>query len=287
MFRHLLVYLPPDDTRGTAVSGVSCELSTSTEEVLSVKLWVSIGKCRLYEARRKNVPHRDRIGFRRPGARPRPGGAGAQRDSPGDRRARFPHVRRTSSKPPRRRSTKAGRTTVPRRGCPSCARPSRRTFRARAASRSGRSTSPWCPAASRSSSSRCSRCSSRRRGHLSRIPAFPIYESMIRFCGATPVPLPLEESRGFSFDLNRFAEPAHRPHQDGDPQFAAESDRRRDSARRPQGDRRPAARSRRDRAERRDLFADLLRRAARLRSPSSRACWRRPSSSTASRRPTR
>src|ERR1035437_8829492 len=35
-------------------------------------------------------------------------------------------------------------------------------------------------------------------------PGFPIYESMIRFCGATPVPLPLEESRGFSFDLNLF-----------------------------------------------------------------------------------
>jgi aspartate/methionine/tyrosine aminotransferase len=36
-------------------------------------------------------------------------------------------------------------------------------------------------------------------------PGFPIYESMIRFTGATPVPLPLEEARGFSFDLNRFA----------------------------------------------------------------------------------
>ena len=36
-------------------------------------------------------------------------------------------------------------------------------------------------------------------------PGFPIYESMIRFCGATPVPMPLEESRGFSFDLDRFA----------------------------------------------------------------------------------
>ena len=35
-------------------------------------------------------------------------------------------------------------------------------------------------------------------------PGFPIYESMIRFSGATPVPLPLEEARGFSFDLNRF-----------------------------------------------------------------------------------
>jgi len=35
-------------------------------------------------------------------------------------------------------------------------------------------------------------------------PGFPIYESMIRFLGATPVPMPLEESRGFSFDLNLF-----------------------------------------------------------------------------------
>jgi aspartate/methionine/tyrosine aminotransferase len=35
-------------------------------------------------------------------------------------------------------------------------------------------------------------------------PGFPIYESMIRFSGATPVQLPLEESRGFSFDLNLF-----------------------------------------------------------------------------------
>ena len=35
-------------------------------------------------------------------------------------------------------------------------------------------------------------------------PGFPIYESMIRFLGATPVPMPLEESRGFSFDLDLF-----------------------------------------------------------------------------------
>ena len=33
-------------------------------------------------------------------------------------------------------------------------------------------------------------------------PGFPIYESMIRTLGATPVPIPLVESRGFSLDLN-------------------------------------------------------------------------------------
>jgi aspartate aminotransferase len=35
-------------------------------------------------------------------------------------------------------------------------------------------------------------------------PGFPIYESMTRFLGATPKPIPLIESRGFSFDLNQF-----------------------------------------------------------------------------------
>jgi len=33
-------------------------------------------------------------------------------------------------------------------------------------------------------------------------PGFPIYESMINFLGAKPVPVPLVEDRGFSFDLN-------------------------------------------------------------------------------------
>jgi aspartate aminotransferase len=36
-------------------------------------------------------------------------------------------------------------------------------------------------------------------------PSFPIYESMIRFLGATPVPIPLLETRRFSFDLDLLA----------------------------------------------------------------------------------
>ena len=35
-------------------------------------------------------------------------------------------------------------------------------------------------------------------------PGFPIYESVIRFCRATPVPVPLLESNGFSLDLDAF-----------------------------------------------------------------------------------
>lgn len=35
-------------------------------------------------------------------------------------------------------------------------------------------------------------------------PGFPIYESMINFTGAKGVPIPLDESRGFSFDLETF-----------------------------------------------------------------------------------
>jgi aspartate aminotransferase len=37
-------------------------------------------------------------------------------------------------------------------------------------------------------------------------PGFPIYESMINFLGAKPVAMPLEESRGFSFDLDLFCD---------------------------------------------------------------------------------
>src|SRR6266446_512357 len=37
-------------------------------------------------------------------------------------------------------------------------------------------------------------------------PSFPIYESVIRFSGATPVPIPLYESAGFSFNAEEVLE---------------------------------------------------------------------------------
>ena len=37
-------------------------------------------------------------------------------------------------------------------------------------------------------------------------PGFPIYESVIRFAGATPVPMPLVEERGFAFSAEDLAE---------------------------------------------------------------------------------
>jgi aspartate aminotransferase len=36
-------------------------------------------------------------------------------------------------------------------------------------------------------------------------PGFPIYESMIRFCGGRPVPLPLREAKAFSVDVDELA----------------------------------------------------------------------------------
>ena len=40
-------------------------------------------------------------------------------------------------------------------------------------------------------------------------PGFPIYESVIRFSGATPVPIPLKEENGFAFDAEDGAGPDH------------------------------------------------------------------------------
>ena len=41
-------------------------------------------------------------------------------------------------------------------------------------------------------------------------PGFPIYESMARFVGGTPVPMPLREERHFRFDPDEFRCAGHR-----------------------------------------------------------------------------
>ncbi len=115
----------------------------------------------------------------------------------------FPTPRATSSRLPSRRSTRVGRTTAPRRATPSCAK-------------------PWPADVS------LSRGIPAGPEHVSIVPGgkpiiffpmlallepgdeviypnpgFPIYESMIQFLGAVPVPMPLVEERGFAVDLDR------------------------------------------------------------------------------------
>ena len=118
-------------------------------------------------------------------------------------------------------------------------------------------------------------------------PGFPIYESMIRFLGATPVPMPLEESRGFSFDLNLFRDRLT----DRTKMVVLNSPQNPTGGVIPREDLKAIA----DLLRERDVIVlsdeiysrDLITTSRRRRSRSSRACWKRPSSSTASRRPTR
>ena len=90
-------------------------------------------------------------------------------------------------------------------------------------------------------------------------PGFPIYESVIRFSGATPVPIPLHESAGFSFSADEVLDEDHPAHPAPDHQQPGQPDRRRRAARRarPAG-RRARAPSAGRRPERRDLRRDPL-----------------------------
>ena len=71
-------------------------------------------------------------------------------------------------------------------------------------------------------------------------PGFPIYESVINFLGATPVPMPLVESRGFSFDLDTFEAKLSPRTKMVVLNSPANPDRRRDPEGGPEADRRPA-----------------------------------------------
>ena len=90
-------------------------------------------------------------------------------------------------------------------------------------------------------------------------PGFPIYESVIRFSGATPVPMPLHESAGLLVQRRRGAGQDHAAHPADHHQQPGQPDRRRRAAARARPARRraraaPASRG----AERRDLRRDPL-----------------------------
>ena len=53
-----------------------------------------------------------------------------------------------------------------------------------------------------------------RRDHVPE-PGFPIYESVIAYSGATPVPIELHESAGFSFDAEQVLRQRHGAHAAG------------------------------------------------------------------------
>ena len=119
-------------------------------------------------------------------------------------------------------------------------------------------------------------------------PGFPIYESAIRWIGATPVPLPLLEERDFTFDPADLAARLGAADEARDPQLAR---RTRPAASAGADDLAEAARligaDGRLGALRRGLLADALRGRVRDHRQRCRACSSARSCSTGSRRPTR
>ena len=196
--------------------------------------------------------------------------------------------RRTSPRRRSPRSARARRTTAPRPACPSCARRPPRTWRARAACRSppervvvANGAKPFMFFAI------LAPCEPGDEV-IYPDPGFPIYESAIRFVGATPVPLPLREERDFRFALDELDARLSAAHEARHPQLAAEPDRRRHAGRATLAA--TAELILRDAglgAHRRDLRAAALRAASSRRSRAGPACSSGRSCSTASRRPTR
>ena len=85
-------------------------------------------------------------------------------------------------------------------------------------------------------------------------PGFPIYRSMIEYTGARPIPVPIREENEFAFSAEETLEPDHAADAASHPQFAGQSDRRRDAeGRSRQAGRRARALSRRRRHVGRDL----------------------------------
>jgi aspartate aminotransferase len=117
-------------------------------------------------------------------------------------------------------------------------------------------------------------------------PGFPIYESMIRTLGATPVPMPLVESRGFSFDLNLLRDKLN----DRTKMLVLNSPQNPTGGVIPEEDMRAIADMVRDRdlivlAD--EIYSRIYYEDAPVSIRAIRACWRRPLFWTGFRRPTR
>ena len=183
---------------------------------------------------------------------------GTEHHSPGDRRARFPTRRATSSRR-RRQALDRGLDALRSDAGPArAARSDRRICRGRADIQVGPEHVSVVPGGKPIIFFPMLALLEPGDEVIYPNPGFPIYESMISFLGATAVPMPLIEERGFSFDLDLFRRSLSAPHQNGDPELAAESDRRRDPGR----GYRAIAEMVRERdmmvLSRRDLLADLL-----------------------------
>ena len=233
--------------------------------------------------RRGPAGHGDGVLRARQGARD--GARWARNHPPRDRRARLRHARA------HHRSGQAALRTGETHDRPASGIPELREAAA-PSDPQPRNTSPpsgssWPPAPSPSCSSPSPRPANPGDEVIYPNPGFPIYESVIRWVGGAPVPIPLREERGFGFALADLEARLSEAHQARHPQLAAEPDRRRHPRRRPRARGRSHPRHAGLGAHRRGLRAASPTATRSPRSPASPGCSSAPSCSTASRRPTR
>ena len=119
-------------------------------------------------------------------------------------------------------------------------------------------------------------------------PGYPIYESLTRFVGATPVPIPIRMAERVPPRRRRAGRPHHAPDAGPVHQLAGQPDRRRPHPRRPHAHLGARHRARPVGRGRRDLRADPVRRGRSTSRSRHSPGWRNGrSSSTASRRRSR
>ena len=202
----------------------------------------------------------------RSGRRPRPGARGdrPRRHPPRDRRARLRHA----AEHPRRgkRAIEAGFTHYgPAIGhARRCARRSRPMRRARKGFPVDPSQVVVTPGGKPVMSYAITALIGTGDEAIIPDPGFPIYASMTRFVGGTPVSLPIRQADGFRFDTERLASlitPRTRLHR---PQLAGQSHRRRADAGGDRAGRRARDRQRPGGPDRRDLRPHRVRGRAHL-----------------------